>query len=106
MLGGLAHSAGVIRLYVSHGVPDANRVMLDLWIAEAQLLSGALYLAAWRAHRAATPWRSLAAFGALTMIGFAAAMVPILVTRAPLYLAIPAMVYLSLSLVILAAVRT
>ena len=41
MLGGLAHSAGVIHFSVVDGVPDANRVMLDVWIAEPQLLAGA-----------------------------------------------------------------
>lgn len=103
VLGGLAHSAGVIHLYVTQGVPDPNRIMLDLWIAEAQLLGGALYLAAWRGRRAGSPWRTLAAIGALTMIGFAAPMLPVLVARAPILFWIPAIVYLALSLVILAA---
>ena len=78
ILGGLAHSAGIVRLYVSHGVPDANRVLLDIWIAEAQLLSGALYLAAWRSRRAGAPWRPIAAYGAPTMIGFAAPVLPVI----------------------------
>ena len=29
VLGGVAHTAGVTRLYVTQGVPDANRVLLD-----------------------------------------------------------------------------
>ena len=105
MLGGLAHSAGVIQLYLTKGVPDANRIMLDLWIAEAQLLSGGLYLAAWRARRAAAPWRALAAFGALTLIGFAVPILPVLIARAPVIFRVPAIVYLVLSLVILTATR-
>jgi hypothetical protein len=103
VLGGLAHSAGVIHLYLTQGVPDANRIMLDLWIAEAQLVSGGLDLAAWRARRAQTAWRALAAFGALTMIGFAAPILPVLISRAPFIFWVPAIVYLALSLVILAA---
>jgi VIT1/CCC1 family predicted Fe2+/Mn2+ transporter len=85
---------------VSRGVPDANRIMLDIWIAEAQLLSGALYVAAWRSRRTGSPWRGLAAFGALTMIGFAVPILPVLIARAPLIFWIPAIVYLALSLVI------
>ena len=104
MLGGLAHSTGVIQLYLMHGVPDANRIMLDVWIAEAQLLSGVLYVTASRRHRAGSPWRSPAAFGAVTMIGFAVPILPVLMARSPLYLAIPAMIYLALSVGILAAV--
>jgi hypothetical protein len=103
VLGGLAHSVGVTHLYLAQGVPDANRIMLDVWIAEAQLLSGGLYLAAWRGRRAGSTWRALAAFGALTMIGFAAPILPILVSRAPFIFRVPAIVYLTLSLVILAA---
>jgi hypothetical protein len=103
VLGGLAHSAGVIHLYTTQGVPDANRIMLDVWIAEAQLLSGGLYLAASRAHRARAGWRGLAAFGALTMIGFAAPILPVLVARAPFIFRVPAVVYLVLSLIILSA---
>jgi len=103
MLGGLAHSAGVTRLYLIAGLPDANRVLLDVWIAEAQLLSGALYLAAWRGRRAGGPWRALAALGALTMIGFAAPMLPVLISRAPMLFWIPNILYLAASIVVLAA---
>jgi hypothetical protein len=103
ILGGMAHTAGVVQLYVSRGVPDANRIMLDIWIAEAQLSSGALYVAAWRSRRAGSPWRGLAAFGALTMIGFAVPILPVLISRAPLHFWIPNIVYLAISVVILAA---
>jgi hypothetical protein len=44
VLGGLAHTFGVSRLYVTSGVPDVNRVLLDVWIAEAQIVGGALFL--------------------------------------------------------------
>jgi len=99
--GGLGHSAGVIRLYVTDGLPDANRVMLDIWIAQAQLLSGALYIAASRAMRARSNWRALAVFGALTIIGFAIPILPVLVARAPLIFRVPAIIYLVVSLFIL-----
>ena len=69
-------------------------------------MSGGLYLAAWRVRRAQTAWRALAAFGALTMIGFAAPIIPVLVSRAPFIFRVPAIVYLALSLVILAAAAT
>jgi hypothetical protein len=99
--GGLGHSAGVIQLYATAGFPDANRVLLDLWIAEAQLLSGALYIAASRAKRARLEWRALAVFGALSIIGFAVPMLPVLVARAPLIFRVPAIIYLVVSLFIL-----
>jgi hypothetical protein len=99
--GGLGHSAGVVQRYVSVGVPDANRVLLDIWIAEAQLLSGALYIAASRAMRARSEWRALAVFGALSIIGFAVPMVPVLVARAPLIFRVPDIIYLVVSLFIL-----
>jgi hypothetical protein len=103
VLGGLAHSAGVIHLYATQGVPDANRVLLDIWIAQAQLLSGSLYLVAWRARRVGSTWRALAMFGALTMIGFAVPVLPVLIVRAPLIFRIPAIGYLLASLIILTA---
>ena len=51
LLGGLGHSLGIVHLYVTSGIPDTNRVLLVVWIAEAQLLGGGLYLAAFRASR-------------------------------------------------------
>ena len=99
--GGCGHSFGVIRFYLASGVPDANRILLDIWIAEAQLLSGTLYIAASRAMRGRSEWRALAVFGALSMIGFAVPMLPVLVARAPLIFRVPAIIYLVVSLFIL-----
>jgi hypothetical protein len=104
VLGGLGHSGGVIHLYATAGVPDANRVLLEIWIAEAQFVSGGLYLAGSRALRAGSRWRALSSFGALTMIGFAIPILPVLIARAPLIFRVPAIIYLVWSLVIL--VRT
>jgi hypothetical protein len=101
VLGGVAHSAGVLHLYVTSGLPDANRILLDIWIAQAQLLSGALYIAASRAMRARSNWRALAVFGALTIISFAIPILPVLVARAPLIFRVPAIIYLVVSLFIL-----
>jgi hypothetical protein len=107
ILGGLGHSVGVIHFYATAGVPDANRVLLDVWIAEAQLLAGGLYVAASRASRARSQWRALSVFGALTIIGFAVPMLPVLVARAPLIFRVPAIIYLAVSFFILArAVRS
>ncbi|HWX21030.1 MAG TPA: hypothetical protein VN578_14110 [Candidatus Binatia bacterium] len=103
-LGGVGHSVGVVSFYVRKGIPDVNRVLLDLWIAEAQLLGGALYWQASRAFRAAKPWRAVAAFGALTVISFAAPFIPILVKRAPVIFWIAPGLYLLLSALILARV--
>jgi hypothetical protein len=101
LLGGIGHTGGVARLYLTQGVPDANRVLLDLWIAEAQILGGLLYLAAWRARQKGAAWQTPAVFGALTIIGFAAPMLPVLVVRAPAIFSVPAILYLTASLIIL-----
>jgi len=93
VLGGLAHSAGVLRFYATSGVPDANRVLLDAWIAEAQLLSGGMYITAARNARRGLAWRALAVFGALTIAAFSVTMLPVLVTRAPIYFSVPPMLY-------------
>jgi hypothetical protein len=101
VLGGLGHSAGVGYLYFTDGVPEANRVLVDVWIAEAQLFGGALYVAASRALAHQRSWRALAIAGAITVIGYAAPMLPVLVARAPVHCRIPVGAYLFLSIVIL-----
>lgn len=101
ILGGLGHSAGVILFYVTSGVPDANRVLLDVWIAEAHILGGALYLAAFRSSRSGRAWRALSIFGTLTIIAFAVPMLPVLFLRAPVIFSLPMAVYLILSVFIL-----
>jgi hypothetical protein len=101
LLGGVAHSAGVARLYATQGVPDANRVLLDIWIAQVQLLSGGLYLVAARNARAGRAWRSLAIFGALMIIGFSVAILPVLFARAPMIFRIPPIIYSGVSAVLL-----
>jgi len=103
-LGSVGHSAGVVGFYDRNGIPDVNRVLLDVWIAEAQLLGGALYWQASRAFRSTKPWRALAAFGALTVISYAAPFIPILVKRAPVIFWIAPVLYLLLSVFILARV--
>jgi hypothetical protein len=101
VLSGLGHSAGVLYFYLTAGVPDANRVLLDIWIAEALLLGGGLYLAAaWGSH-AGQSSRALAIFGSLTIIGFTLPMIPVLFSRASLVFRIPAVLYLLLSFLVL-----
>jgi hypothetical protein len=100
VLGGLGHSLGVIHLYVTQGVPDANRVLLDAWVAEAQILGGGLYVAAFRAMRAGSAWRGLSLAGALTIVAYAVPFIPVLFVRAPLIFRIPPIVYVLLSVFI------
>jgi hypothetical protein len=66
--------------------------MLDVWIAEPQLLGSSLHLWAWRARRAHGAWRLLSAFGALTIIGFTLPILPLLFLRTPLVFRVPALV--------------
>lgn len=106
LLSGLAHSAGVAHFYMTAGVPDANRVLLDVWIAEGLLLGGSLYLAACSASRTGQSSRVLTVFGSLTIIGFTAPMTPVLLSRAPIHFVLLTVIYLLLSSLILAhAVR-
>jgi hypothetical protein len=100
VLGGLAHSIGVIHLYVTSGVPEVNRVLLDTWVAEAQIIGGSLYLAAVRAMRAGSAWRGLAVAGALTVLAYAVPFIPVLFVRVPLAFRIPATVYACVSVFI------
>jgi hypothetical protein len=100
VLGGLGHTVGVLRFYAASGVPDANRVLLDVWIAEAQLLGGGLFWACARA-RAGKGARLLAVFGALTIIAFAAPLIPVLFARAPVVFRIPVVIYFVLSVIVL-----
>jgi hypothetical protein len=102
LLSGLAHSAGVAHFYLTTGVPGANRVLLDIWIAEGLLLGGSLYLAACRASRASQSPRLQTVFGSLTIIGFTGPMTPVLLSRAPIHFVLLTVIYLLLSLFILA----
>jgi|ERR1043166_6197259 hypothetical protein len=102
LLGGFGHSIGVTRLYATAGRPDANRILLDVWVAEAQLLGGGLFVAAARSARNGVAWRALAAFGSLTTIGFTVAMLPVLFSRAPVIFRVAPIIYLLISIVILA----
>ena len=99
--GGLGHSFGVVRFYLDSGVPDANRVLLDVWIAEAQLIAGGFYLAAARASRTGSNWRALSVAGVVTIAAFAVPMLPVLAARAPFIFRVPPIVYLAWSLYIL-----
>src|SRR5262245_36999423 len=78
VLGGLAHSFGVSRLYLSRGFPDFNRVLLDVWIAEAQIVGGALFLLAARNRDP----RPLSVGGALLVWTYAIPFLPVLIQRA------------------------
>jgi hypothetical protein len=101
LLGGIGRSGGVLRLYANAGLPDANRVLVDIWVGEAQLIAGALFLTAFRRARRATAWRSLAISGAVTIIGLGAAMLPVLFARAPVLFRTPMLVYVLCSVFVL-----
>jgi hypothetical protein len=101
ILGGVGHSAGVIHLYVTEGVPEINRVLLDAWVAEAQILAGILYLASCRALRAGSPWSGLSIGGAVMLLAYAVPFIPVLVMRAPAMFRIPTIAYATLSVIIL-----
>ena len=100
MLGGLAHSTGVAYFYLTRGVPDLDRVLLDTWVAEAQIVGGALYFVAFRAMRGGSAWRAWAVGGAVTILAYAVPFIPVLFIRAPPMFRIPPTVYALLSLFI------
>jgi hypothetical protein len=100
LVGGLGHTAGVARLYLTSGVPEANRVMVDLWVAESQLLAGGLYFSASRSANAIAAWRPLAGFAALAAIGFALPSFAVLYSRAPAFFIMAPAAYLVASVVV------
>lgn len=93
VLGGLAHSAGVLHLYVAKGLPDANRILLDAWIAEAQLCGGALFVASTRT----TAPSAFTLAGAAFVWSYAVPFLPVLLGRAPAIFWIAPITYLVLS---------
>jgi hypothetical protein len=105
VLGGLGHSAGVIHLYMTRGLPDVNRVLLDVWVAEAQIIGGGLYVAAFRARRAGAAWQGLSVAGALTVLAYAVPFIPVLFVRAPVMFQIPPVVYALLSAFVMVRAR-
>ena len=100
LLGGLGHTVGVARLYLTSGVSDANRVMVDLFVAEAQFLAGGLYFSASRSA-SIVAWRPLAGFAAVAAIGFALPSLIFLYSRAPAFFIVPPAVYLVASVFVL-----
>jgi hypothetical protein len=100
-LGSLGHSLGVIRFYLQQGIPNLDRALLDVWVAEAQLLGGAFYLGAYGQFRSGKCGRTAAVCGALTVISFALTLIPTFAVRAPMVFQIPLVIYLLLSGLIL-----
>lgn len=101
ILGGVGHSAGVIHLYVTEGIPEINRVLLDAWVAEAHILASAFYVASFRALRAGSTWSCLSLAGALMLLAYAVPFIPVLFMRAPMSSVIPPILYTALSVLIL-----
>jgi hypothetical protein len=100
-LGSLGHSAGVMRFYFQQGIPNLDRALLDVWIAEAQLLGGAFYLGAYGQFRSGKCGRTAAVCGALTVISFAVPLMATLAIHSPMVVQIPLAIYLLLSVLIL-----
>lgn len=86
VLGGVAHSIGVSHLYFTKGLPDLDRVLLDVWIAEAQLVGGVLFLIG-RTKPDPRPWL----IGAALMVWtYAIPFLPVLIHRAkPIFWVMP-----------------
>jgi hypothetical protein len=99
LLGGIAHSLGVLQLYVAKGLPDLNRILLDVWIAEAQIIGGSLFLVASKSANP-RPWLICAA---LAVWSYALPFLPVLIHRAkPIFWILPS-VYSVLSLLVVVA---
>jgi hypothetical protein len=100
VLGGLAHSIGVSHLYLTKGAPDLNRILLDVWIAEAQLVGGALFLIS-RKKPDPRPW----CIGAALMVWtYAVPFVPVLLHRAkPIFWIMPTLYSLASLVAVLRA---
>ena len=98
--GGIGHLFGVARLYLASGWPDMTRLLVDLWVGQAQIAGGAFYVAAWRAAARGREWRTLGLAGVVIVLGWTALAVPVLFMRAPLTFRIPATTYLILSVAI------
>ena len=104
VLGGLGHTFGITRLYLSLGMPDTNRILVDLWVGESQLLAGALFLAAFHFSKAGRRWQTLAIFGAAAVIGWTVPLLPVMIARAPVHFIVAPVLYLASSVWILLAV--
>lgn len=94
VLGGVAHTAGVAHHYVAHGLPDANRLLLDAWIAEAQLAGGILFLLG----------RDFVLAGACVVWSWALPFLPVLIHRAKPHFIVMPIVY-SLASVLVVSFR-
>lgn len=105
--GGTGHLFGVARLYASNGLPDMDRMLIDLWVGQVQIVAGAFYLVAFRASRRGRPWQSWALAAAVTVIGWTGLVIPVLFARAPITFRLPALAYLILSIwVVVTALRS
>ncbi len=89
MVGSVAHTLGVGHLYATKGWPDLNRILLDIWIAEAQLGGGFLFV---RAYRSEDP-RPWTVGGAMIVWSYAVPFLPVLVHRAPVVFWVPPSLY-------------
>jgi hypothetical protein len=96
LVGGAAHTFGVSDRYLDKGFPDPNRILLDVWIAEAQLAAGFFFVKATRSPQP-RPW----AFAAAVVIwSYALPFLPVLLHRARVIFWVMPSIYSILSLVV------
>ena len=101
LLGGVAHTIGVGHLYVTKGWPDLNRILLDVWIAEAQLAGGFLFIKASRSDDP-RPW----SVGAAAIVwSYTIPFLPVLVHRAPVVFWVAPTLYSLVSAWLLVTIR-
>lgn len=99
-LGGVAHCVGVLQYYHAEGMPEANRVLLDIWIGAAHIVGGILFIAAAILRPSSGSWRTAAYAGAATVLTYTVPFIPVLVARDPRYFLIPPTVYTATSIFI------
>jgi hypothetical protein len=79
LLGGTAHTFGLLWFYATHGTPEGHRVALHLFVAYAQWVAGALDVIASVGLRRGEPWaRAPLSVGALLAVAFGATAFPLL----------------------------
>jgi len=104
LLGGTAHTAGLLWLYATRGAPDGHRVALHLFVAYSQWVAGALDVLAASGLRRGEPWaRRTLTVGAFLAAAFGATGFFLLWSGPRLLAAAPA-AYLLLHLGLAAAV--
>jgi hypothetical protein len=100
LLGGTAHTAGLLWFYATRGMPEGHRVALHLFVAYAQWVAGALDVVASVGLRRGEAWaRAPLTVGAFLAVAFGATALPLL-GGGPAILRVAPAVYLAVHLVL------